>query len=53
VDWVFVAQTAQLSSCASDLRQFHVATSRGREGLKVYTDWACLEKTDSKNESYS
>ncbi len=38
VDWVFVSQTAQLSSCASDLRQFRVATSRGREGMKVYTD---------------
>lgn len=38
VDCVFVAQTAQLSSCASDLRQFYVSTSRGREGVKIYTD---------------
>jgi conjugative relaxase-like TrwC/TraI family protein len=37
VDWVFVAQTAELSSYASDMNQFHVATTRGREGLKLYT----------------
>ncbi len=38
VDWVFVAQTAQLSSCASDAKQFYVSVSRGREGVKIYTD---------------
>jgi len=38
VDWVFLAETAQLSSCASDLRAFYVGTSRGRKGVKVYTD---------------
>jgi hypothetical protein len=38
VDWVFVAQSAQLSQGASDLRQFYVSTSRGRKGVKVYTD---------------
>jgi hypothetical protein len=38
VDWVFLAQSAQLSTCASDLKQFHVSTSRGRKGVKVYTD---------------
>ena len=38
VDWVFVAQSAQLSSCASDLKQFYVSTSRGRKGVKLYVD---------------
>ena len=38
VDWVFVAQSAQLSSCASDLNQFYVSTSRGRKGVRLYTD---------------
>jgi hypothetical protein len=38
VDWVFLAQSAELSYGASDLRQFHVSTSRGRKGVKVYTD---------------
>lgn len=38
VDWVFVSETAELSSCASDLRQFYVSTSRGRKGVKIYTD---------------
>jgi hypothetical protein len=37
VDWVLVAQSPEFSSYASDMNQFHVATSRGREGLKVYT----------------
>lgn len=38
VDCVFVAQTATLSSHASDLNQFYVAISRGRSELKIYTD---------------
>jgi hypothetical protein len=38
VDCVFVAQTATLSSHASDLNQFYVAISRGRTELKIYTD---------------
>jgi conjugative relaxase-like TrwC/TraI family protein len=41
VDWVFIAQSAQLSSGASDAKQFLVSTSRGREGLRIYTD--CIE----------
>ena len=38
VDWVFVAQSAQLSSGASDAQQFYVSTTRGREGMKLYAD---------------
>jgi hypothetical protein len=38
VDWVFVAQSAQLSFCASDLRQFYVSMTRGRKGSKLYGD---------------
>jgi conjugative relaxase-like TrwC/TraI family protein len=38
VDWVFAFQTAELSSNATNRTQFHVATSRGREGMKAYTD---------------
>jgi len=38
VDWVFVAQSAELSYGASDLNQFYVSTSRGRKGVKLYTD---------------
>jgi hypothetical protein len=38
VDWVFVAQSAQLSQCASDAKQFYVSVSRGSEGMKLYTD---------------
>jgi hypothetical protein len=38
VDCVFVAQTAKLSTHASDLAQFYVSTSRGRSELKIYTD---------------
>jgi ATP-dependent exoDNAse (exonuclease V) alpha subunit len=38
VDSVFVAQTAKLSTCASDLNQFYVSISRGRSELKIYTD---------------
>ena len=38
VDVVLVAQSAQLSSAASDAKQFYVSTTRGREGLKLYTD---------------
>jgi hypothetical protein len=38
VDWVFVAQSAQLSQCASDANQFYVSISRGSEGIKLYTE---------------
>lgn len=38
VDWVFVAQSAQLSAAASDARQFLVSITRGREGVKLYTE---------------
>ena len=38
VDRVIVAQTAKLSYHASDLNQIYVSISRGREGLKFYTD---------------
>lgn len=38
VDRVFVAQTVKLSYHASDLNQVYVSISRGREGLKFYTD---------------
>jgi hypothetical protein len=38
VDWVFVAESAQLSTWASDLRQFYVSMTRGRKGSKLYVD---------------
>jgi len=38
VDRVLVAQSAQLSHLAGDLRGFGVATTRGRKGVKVYCD---------------
>jgi len=38
VDWVFLAMSAQFSSCASDLRQFYVSMTRGRKGSKLYGD---------------
>jgi conjugative relaxase-like TrwC/TraI family protein len=38
VDWIFVAQSAALSSAATDANQFYVSVSRGREGVKIYTD---------------
>jgi hypothetical protein len=37
VDWVLLAQSPEMSSAASDLRQALVSISRGREGLKWYT----------------
>jgi len=42
VDVVLVAQTAKLSYHASDLNQAYVSISRGREGLKYYTDSIAL-----------
>ena len=38
VDWVLVAQSGLLSSSASDAKQFYVSVSRGRQGVKIYTD---------------
>jgi ATP-dependent exoDNAse (exonuclease V) alpha subunit len=38
VDWVLLAQSGLLSSSASDARQFYVSVSRGRHGVKIYTD---------------
>lgn len=38
VDWVLVAQSGLLSSNASDANQFYVSVSRGRKGVKIYTD---------------
>lgn len=38
VDCVFACQTQELSDPATNQDQFHVATTRGREGLKNYTD---------------
>lgn len=38
VDVVFVAQSAALSMGASDLNQFYVSLSRGRDDFKIYTD---------------
>jgi hypothetical protein len=38
VDWVFVAESAQLSAGASDAQQFYVSTTRGRKGMKLYTE---------------
>lgn len=38
VDWVLVAQSGLLSSCASDANQFYVSVSRGRKGVIIYTD---------------
>lgn len=37
VDWVFLLQS-DLSACASDAKQFYVSVSRGRKGVKIYTD---------------
>jgi len=38
VDWVLVAQSTEISNGASDARQFYVSVSRGRKGVKIYTD---------------
>lgn len=38
VDWVFACQTQALSQAATNREQYHVATTRGREGHKTYTD---------------
>lgn len=38
VDVVLVAQRAEFSSRASDLKQFLVSTTRGREAVKIYPD---------------
>jgi len=38
VDWVLVAQSGLLSSSASDAKQFYVSVSRGRKGVRIYTD---------------
>jgi conjugative relaxase-like TrwC/TraI family protein len=38
VDWVFACQTRQLSEAATNREQYHVATTRGREGMITYTD---------------
>lgn len=38
VDWVFVAQSADLSGDAGDIEQFYVSTSRGIEGLEIVTN---------------
>jgi len=38
VDCVFVVQTAEFSSFASDQNQFYVSTSRGSDEMKLYTD---------------
>ena len=38
VDYVFVSQTAKYSALASDLAQFYVSVSRGKCGVKIYTD---------------
>jgi hypothetical protein len=35
---VLVAQSGLLSSNASDANQFYVSVSRGRKGVKIYTD---------------
>jgi conjugative relaxase-like TrwC/TraI family protein len=37
-DRIFIAQSVDLSAGASDLRQFLVSVSRGRKGVKLYTD---------------
>ncbi len=38
VDCVYISQTAKHSSLASDLKQFYVSVSRGREDFEIYTD---------------
>jgi len=38
VDWVFACQTQELSDAATDAVQYHVATTRGRKGVKSYVD---------------
>jgi hypothetical protein len=38
VDWVFVVQSAAQSAVATDANQFYVSVSRGRKGVKIYTD---------------
>lgn len=38
VDWVLVAQSGLLSSSASDANQFYVSVSRGKKGVRIYTD---------------
>jgi hypothetical protein len=38
VDWVLACQTQELSSMATNRDQYHVATTRGREGMISYTD---------------
>jgi hypothetical protein len=38
VDCVYVAQSAQFSTAASDMKQFYVSVTRGREEVKIYTD---------------
>ena len=37
VDYVFLAQSPELSYAASDANQVYVSISRGREGMKLYT----------------
>ncbi|HYG33839.1 MAG TPA: MobF family relaxase [Clostridia bacterium] len=38
VDRVFVVQSAALSAGATNVNQFYVSVSRGRKGVKIYTD---------------
>ena len=38
VDYCLVSQSGLLSSCASDANQFYVSVSRGRKGVRIYTD---------------
>lgn len=38
LDRVFIAQSVAMSAPASDIRQFLVSLSRGRKGVKIYTD---------------
>jgi conjugative relaxase-like TrwC/TraI family protein len=38
VDWIFVAQSAALSAHASNPEQCLVSCSRGRKGMKLYTE---------------
>jgi conjugative relaxase-like TrwC/TraI family protein len=38
VERVFVLQSAELSAGATDANQFYVSISRGRKGVKIYTD---------------
>jgi ATP-dependent exoDNAse (exonuclease V) alpha subunit len=37
VDWIFIAQSPELSYAASDANQVYVSISRGRKGMKLYT----------------